>query len=669
MDNAILGVDIGGTFTDFALIDRGEVRVFKLSSTPDDPTRAFLAGLEELRASPDTDISHGSTVATNALLELKGARTALLVTEGFEDMLEIGRQNRPALYDFGVERPPQLVPPELRIGVRERLDSEGRVVIPLTAEDAAHIAQRVQDSGADAVAVSLLFSFRNPEHERLLREALDDQGIDAFISVSSDLLPEYREYERTSTVVVNAYVGPPMARYLQHLSNAVGRRLRIMHSGGGSLSPEKASQEPVRTLLSGPAGGVVGAFHVASQAGFPQVITLDMGGTSTDVSLCPGLVQETTSAQIGGYPTRMPTIDIHTVGAGGGSIARVDPGGALLVGPQSAGAEPGPACYGRGERVTVTDANLVLGRLDTGRFLDGRMTLDAERSRFYLEMLASELGQDVVTTAEGVLRVANATMERALRTISLERGFDPRAFTLVAFGGAGPMHACSLAEGLGITRVLAPPHPGVLSALGAALADVVKDYSRTLLLRESDVDANALRNAFKPMEEQAREDLAREGFEGNRLQLQRFLDLRYVGQSYELTVPCPPLGARVAQSAARRFHRAHRRRYGHSDASQPTEVVAARLKAIGPVEKPAIAPAPEGEKDPTPAVVDERPVVFDGKRLPTRCYDRSLLLPGNALAGPGLVLQMDSTTVIPPGWTARVDGYGNLVLDSFTSPH
>ena len=663
MANAILGVDIGGTFTDFALIDRGEVRVFKLSSTPDDPTRAFLAGMQELKVSHDTDISHGSTVATNALLERKGARTALLVTEGFEDMLEIGRQNRPALYDFGVERPPQLVPPELRIGVSERLDSEGRVVIPLTAEDAGRIAQQVRESGASAVAVSLLFSFRNPGHERLLREALSGEGIDAFVSVSSDLLPEYREYERTSTVVVNAYVGPPMARYLQHLSNAVGRRLRIMHSGGGSLSPEKASLEPVRTLLSGPAGGVVGAFHVASQAGFPQVITLDMGGTSTDVSLCPGQVQETTSTQIGGYPTRVPTIDIHTVGAGGGSIARVDAGGALLVGPESAGADPGPACYGRGERVTVTDANLVLGRLDTGRFLDGRMSLDAERSRFYVTQLAEELGQDVVTTAEGVLRVANATMERALRTISLERGFDPRRFTLVAFGGAGPMHACALAEGLGIQRVLAPPHPGVLSALGAALADVVKDYSRTLLLPESEVDADALRNAFKPMEEQARGDLAQDGFEGPRLRLERFLDIRYVGQSYELTVPCPPLGARAAQTAARRFHRAHRQRYGHSGPTQPTEIVAARLKAIGPVEKPAIEPEPEGTTDPGAALLEERPVVFDGRQLPTRCYDRSLLRTGNAFAGPALVLQMDSTTVIPPGWTARVDGYRNIILE------
>ena len=664
MSKAILGVDIGGTFTDFALIAGGRVRVFKTSSTPADPTDAVMQGLRDLQAPPDAEVSHGSTVATNALLERKGARTALLVTEGFEDMLEIGRQNRPALYDFGVERPSQLVPPELRIGVPERLGSRGEVVVPLSAGDAERIARLAREGGAEAVAVSLLFSFLNPAHERLLKEALDGLGGDLFLSVSSNLLPEYREYERASAVVVNAYVGPPMARYLRRLGDALGPRLRIMHSGGGSLSVERAAQEPVRTLLSGPAGGVVGAFHLASQAGFSQVITFDMGGTSTDVSLCPGRVQETTSAQVGGYPMRMPTIDIHTVGAGGGSIARVDPGGALLVGPQSAGADPGPACYGRGEQVTVTDANLVLGRLDEGRFLDGRMSLDVERSRFYVNRLAAELGQDAAETAEGVLRVANAAMERALRAISLERGFDPRRFTLVAFGGAGPMHACALAEGLGITRVLAPPHPGVLSALGAAMADVVKDYSHTLLLQESQVDADALGNAFRPMEEQAREDLGAEGFGRAMLRFQRFLDVRYVGQSYELTVPCPPLGAGAAGAAARRFHRAHRRRYGHSDPSQPTEVVTARLKAIGPVEKPVVAPMEEGGRDPSAALVDERPVVFNGKPLPARCYDRSRLLPGNAIAGPGLVFQMDATTVLPPGWTARVDGYGNLVLES-----
>ncbi len=664
MSKTILGVDIGGTFTDFALIAEGRLRVFKTSSTPADPTDAVMQGLRDLQAPPDAEVSHGSTVATNALLERKGARTAILVTEGFEDMLEIGRQNRPALYDFGVERPPQLVPPELRIGVPERVGSRGEVVVPLSAGDAERIARLAREGGAEAVAVSLLFSFRNPAHERLLKEALDGLGGDMFLSVSSNLLPEYREYERTSAAVINAYVGPPMARYLRRLSDALGPRLRIMHSGGGSLSAERAAQEPVRTLLSGPAGGVVGAFHLASQAGFSQVITFDMGGTSTDVSLCPGRVQETASAQIGGYPMRMPTIDIHTVGAGGGSIARVDPGGALLVGPQSAGADPGPACYGRGEQVTVTDANLVLGRLDEGRFLDGRMSLDVERSRFYVNRLAAELGQDAAETAEGVLRVANAAMERALRAISLERGFDPRRFMLVAFGGAGPMHACALAEGLGMTRVLAPPHPGVLSALGAAMADVVKDYSHTLLLQESQVDADVLGKAFRPMEEQAREDLGAEGFGRAMLRFQRFLDVRYVGQSYELTAPCPPLGAGVAGAAARRFHRAHRRRYGHSDPSQPTEVVAARLKAIGPVEKPVVTPMEEGGSDPSAALVDERPVVFNGKPLPTRCYDRSRLLPGNAFAGPGLVFQMDATTVLPPGWTARVDGYGNLVLES-----
>ena len=663
MSKAVLGVDIGGTFTDFALIAEGKIRVFKTSSTPEDPAGTVMGGLEELQMSPDTDISHGSTVATNALLEHRGARTALLVTEGFEDMLEIGRQNRPALYDFGVERPPQLVPPELRIGVRERLDSHGDAVVSLSTEDAGHVARRVRESGAEAVAVSLLFSFRNPRHERLIVEALRALDGSAFLSVSSDLLPEYREYERTSTVVINAYVGPAMASYLQQLGDALGPRLRITHSGGGSLSAAQAAQEPVRTLLSGPAGGVMGAFHLASQAGFSQTITLDMGGTSTDVSLCAGRVQETTSAQVGGYPTRMPTIDIHTVGAGGGSIARVDPGGALLVGPQSAGAEPGPACYGRGDHVTVTDANLVLGRLDAGRFLDGRMSLDVERARFCLERLAGELGQGVIATAEGVIRVANSAMERALRAISLERGFDPRGFTLVAFGGAGPMHACSLAEGLGITRILVPPQPGILSALGAALADVVKDYSRTLLLPLTEVSAEVLRNAFRPMEEQARIDLGREGFEGTRLLLQRFLDVRYVGQSYELTVPCPPLAARASHAAASRFHRAHRQRYGHSDPSQPVEIVTARLKATGVVEKPVVSPMEESGGDLSSALVDERFVVFNGEPLPTRCYDRSYLVSGNVIRGPCLVFQMDSTTVIGPGWTARTDGYGNLVAE------
>ena len=665
MARAVLGVDVGGTFTDFALVESGGLRVFKVPSTPADPAQAVLEGLRALEVPPDTDIAHGSTVATNALLEQKGARTALLVTKGFEDILEIGRQNRPALYDFQVERPPPLVPRELCIGVEERLDSRGLPLVSLTLQEAQRVARLALEQGAEAVAISLLFSFLNPEHEALLKEVVESQDQGVYLSVSSELLPEYREYERTSTVTVNAYVGPVMARYLRHLSKLVGmgRRLRVMHSGGGSLSAAKAAGEPVRTLLSGPAGGVVGAFHLASQAGFPQVITLDMGGTSTDVSLCPGRVQETTSARLGGYPITLPMIDIHTVGAGGGSIARLDAGGALVVGPQSAGADPGPACYGRGDQITVTDANFLLGRLDPTQFLGGRMALDVERARFFMERLAVEMGRDVSSAAEGVLRVVNSTMERALRTISLERGHDPRRFTLVAYGGAGPMHACSLAEELRIPRVVVPPHPGVLSALGVAMADVVKDYSRTVLLQEGDVTPERFREAFRPLEEQGTAELMDEGFPQERFVLRRFLDMRYVGQSYELTVECPPLRTGLARAAARRFHQAHCQRYGYSDAAQPVEVVTARLKAIGLVDKPAFPPGEELEEDASVALVEERPVAFGGRSQATPCYDRTRLHPGHRFQGPALVFQMDATTVVPPGWGARVDGWGNVVAE------
>ena len=667
LTRAVVGVDVGGTFTDFVLLEAGDVRTFKALSTPADPSSAVLAGLRAMSAPADADVAHGTTVATNALLERKGARTALLVTEGFEDLLEIGRQTRPALYDLLVERPTPLVPSELRIGVPERVDREGMAIVDLSPEAARRLAASVRDRGAEAVAVSLLFSFLNPTHESLLKEALSAADRGLFLSVSSDLVPEYREYERTSTTVVNAYVGPVVATYLRHLRDAVGRRLRVMHSGGGSLSAEGAAAEPVRTLLSGPAGGAAGAFHLASRSGHPNVITFDMGGTSTDVSLCPGRLQETGSTRVGGYPVTVPMIDIHTVGAGGGSIARRDAGGALVVGPQSAGAEPGPACYGRGDVPTVTDANLLLGRMDPARFLGGRMALDADRAHAALDRLGRALGLDPTATAEGVLRVANATMERALRTISLERGFDPRRFTLVAFGGAGPMHACALAQALGMPRVLVPPYSGVLSALGVAMADVTKDYSRALLLPEERVTEDALRTAFAHMESQAIEDMAEEGFPGSpgaRVSLSRRLDMRYRGQSYELAVDCPRLGEGVGRAAARRFHRAHRQRFGYSDASHPTEVVTLRLKAVGATEKPAFPTLPLATDDPRDALVDERPAIFEGRSWPTACYDRDRLRHGHRLRGPALVFQMDATTVVPPGWQAWVDAHGNLAMEA-----
>jgi len=664
-----VGIDTGGTFTDFVVLGAGSIRVWKIPSTPWDPAQAVLQGLQDLgiptgETVEGVSLVHGTTVATNTLLERKGARTALITTEGFEDVLEIGRQARPKLYDLMQDRPPPLVPRDLRFGAPERVDAGGQVLRPLTPESARALARRVAEAGVEAVAVSLLFSFLNPQHEQVLKGALLALDPPPFLSLSSEVLPEFREYERTSTVTVNAYVGPVMARYLRRLGQALGRAFRVMQSSGGSISAGSAAEQPVRTLLSGPAGGVVGAFAIASSAGFPEVITLDMGGTSTDVSLCPGRVQETTGTVLGGVPVSVPILDIHSVGAGGGSIARVDAGGALRVGPESVGADPGPACYGKGDQVAVTDANLLLGRLDPAFFLGGRMALDTERARWAMERLARAMGADLRTTALGVVRVVNATMERAIRAISLERGYDPRRFTLLAFGGAGPMHACELAQELRIPRVLVPPFPGALSAFGVAIADVVKDYSRTVLLPAHRLTPEELARAFAPLEEQGLGELREEGFPDPAIRLVRLLDVRYVGQSYELTVECPPLAPGVGEEVARRFHEAHDRRYGYQDPTHPVEVVNVRVKAVGQVERPTLPHLPEEGEDPRPAQVDEREVAFPGGVLPTPFYLREHLRPGNRFRGPAVVLQMDATTVVPPGWHARVDGMGNLVLEA-----
>jgi N-methylhydantoinase A len=691
---AIIGIDIGGTFTDFILLRDGDIHVHKVPSTPRDLSQAVIRGVQELgqeadlvapkggpsRESTPLDIVfvHGSTVATNALLERKGARTALITTEGFEDMLEIGRQTRAAIYDLMQDRPQPLVPRELRFGVAERLDSSGKTLKALCRDEAHRVAEAIRASGAQAVAVSLLFSFMNPAHEELVKEALERLEPRPYLSISHEVLPEYREYERTSTVAVNAYVGPAMARYSRRLGQAlvgesgIGTRryFRVMQSSGGSISAETAASQPVRTILSGPAGGAVGAFYVASGASFPNVITLDMGGTSTDVSLCPGRILETTAANLGGVPISVPMIDINTVGAGGGSIAHLDAGGALVVGPESAGADPGPACYGVGEEVTVTDANLVLGRMDPGHFLGGRMRLDEARARHYLQRLADHMGSDLLATAAGIVRVVNSNMERAVRAISLERGYDPRQFTLLPFGGAGPQHACELAEDLGIPRVLVPLFPGALSAFGVAIADVVKDYSRTVLLARDAIAASALAQAFRPLEERGNGELLDEGVPQEAIALQRFLDVRYVGQSYELTVQCPPLDGQVAAETASRFHAAHDRRFGYSDASYPIEVVNVRLMAIGVMGKPELSRKGPGARSrrrtiglPQKAVVGQRGVVFKGQHWQTTLVLRDHLVPGNAFAGPAVVLQMDATTVVPPGWAARVDDYGNMVLE------
>jgi N-methylhydantoinase A len=660
----VVGIDVGGTFTDVAVLRDGRLSVHKLPSTPDDPSRGVRQGVADAGVE-NSDFVHGTTVATNALLEGKGGRTALITTLGFEDVLEIGRQNRAELYNLDLERPPALAPWELRFGLEERVDHTGAILEDLPPQAVDALVSLLADSQVDGVAVCFLFSFLNSSHEDMVLQALQKLPNPPFISLSSKVLPEFREYERTSTVVVNSYVGPLVARYLGELEKFLGPGLRVMQSSGGSITAGLASEQPVRTILSGPAGGVVGAYYTGTQAGYPDIITLDMGGTSTDVSLCPGRIKETTSATLGGYPISVPMIDIQTVGAGGGSIARVDAGGALVVGPQSAGADPGPACYGKGDQITVTDANLVLGRLHPDRFLGGRMHLDRDRSLDLLARLASQMNASVERTALGIIRVVNANMERAIRAITLERGYDPRRFTMVPFGGAGPMHCCELAQELGIPRVLVPTHPGILSALGVAIADVVKDYSRTVMLRGEALDPDRLEEEFHGMENQARTELGREGLPAARMKPRRFLDVRYVGQSFELTIDCPSLRRRrdLPRTIGNRFYLAHRQRFGYADRREPVEVVSLRLKLELAAAKPALNPEPAGPPDASPALLEQVPVVFSAETVASNLYDRDKLTSGNRVQGPALLLQLDTTIVVPPGWGGAVDPYGNLVLE------
>jgi len=604
------------------------------------------AGVERLAARTAVRLHYGSTVATNALLERRGARVVLLTTAGFEDVLEIGRQTRPVLYALEPVRPLPLVPRARRIGVRERVLADGRVETPLGARAVAAALRGVTRARPDAIAVCLLHSYAVPAHERRLGRALAPRGL--HVTLSHRLLREYREYERVSTTVVNAYVGPVMTRHLGTLVAGVRGRVAVMQSSGGLVAASAAAREPVRTILSGPAGGVVGAADRARRAGLTRIITLDMGGTSADVSLVDGEPDYRTETTIDGVPVRVPTVDIQTVGAGGGSLARIDAGGALRVGPESAGADPGPACYGRGTRPTVTDANLVLGRLVETEFLGGALVLDRRRAEAALVPLARRLRRSLVAAAAGIVRVANAAMERAIRVITVERGHDPRDFTLLAFGGAGGLHAADLAAALGVGRVYVPRHPGLLSALGVLSAEIVRDYGQTL--RRTAPATAEIARALRPLEARARRDLRREGVASP--VLERVVDVRYVGQSYELSVPFTP-GWRAA------FHRLHARRFGHADPARAVEVVTVRVRARG---GRARVPEERLRRRPRPAPVARRPVVFEaGPRVAT-VWRRDDLGPGTRVPGPAVVCEYSATTLVPPRWTARVDGQGGLLL-------
>ena len=617
----------------------------------------------------DLEVTHGSTVATNAVLERKGARVALLTTVGFEDVLHIGRQTRPQLYSFMVDRPAPLIPRERIFGVRERVSSDGSILEPLHPGDIEDVMRVLQVTKIESVAVCFLHSYANPLHEQFVASALRAAGF--LVSASHEVLPEYREYERWSTTAVNAYVAPLMNTYLNKLQSGLGSaRLRIMQSNGGSISAARAGTEAVQTILSGPAAGVIGAQAIGSLSGFCRLITFDMGGTSTDVSLLDGSIGTTNESLVGDLPVRLPVLDIHTVGAGGGSITWVDAGGALRVGPRSAGADPGPVCFGRGDQLTVTDANLLLGRLDPGYFLGGRMSLDLPRTQGIARQLATGLGLSVSKLAQGILRIANANMERAVRVVSVQRGFDPRDFALLAFGGAGGLHACDLASSLDIDTVLIPEHSGVLSALGMLLADVTKDYSTSILQMSHVLTDKKLLDKVCELSERARADLVAEGFAPEAVVLAPSLALRYKGQAFEIEVPFanPSAGAGpdtvLLASLRSDFHQRHAKLYGYSNPARAVEAVQLRLRASGRTEKPSISTVDCSRSITLPTPDAVRTTVFGSRGMRTPIFHRKQLAPGMESAGPTMIVSGESTNIVPPGWNWRIDGAGTLVVTS-----
>jgi len=676
-----IGVDAGGTFTDFvALHSDGRLETFKLRSNPHSPAEVILQGLDRISSRAGAkgtrvihDIIHGSTVATNALLERKGARTAFVTTAGFEDLIEIGRQNRAELYNLTPAPRRVLVERSLCFGVRERVYHDGTVGVRPSASELKRLAIRIRQADVESVAICFLHAYQTPVNERAVARALRREGL--YLCCSHEISPEFREYERGSTTLVNAYVGPLMEKYLRALAAAKRYRVSIMQSNGGFLSAKDAARHAVRTVLSGPAGGVVGAIETAKLCGYQRVLGFDMGGTSTDVSLADGAPRETTEASIDGYPIRIPMLDIHTVGAGGGSIAHVDAGGLLRVGPDSAGAVPGPACYGQGTAATVTDAHVVLGRMDARQLLGGTMTIDIERAAAAIDRVARAVKLDRIATAAGILRVANANMERAIRVVSVERGHDPREFAMVAFGGCGGLHACEIAEDLGIRTVIVPEHAGALSALGMLMADSVRDYAAGVL------GHGDFKGILARLESRARK-------ESPRARIERSADLRYRGQSYELNIPLKGTGG--PHDAAAVFHREHARVYGYANPGTPVEVVTVRVRARQASEELAQNPIRVNSVrcETVPDLLGgarrtlcafTKPTLHRGPVRPGQPEARRIWiadgwervaawkrqqLSSRRAKGPALIVDYGSTTLVPPGWSYQVNRVGSLILEA-----
>jgi N-methylhydantoinase A len=677
-----IGIDIGGTFTDLVLTDGETSLTLKVPSTPDDPSVAAMRALEQLRDTWGVDLAsvqalaHGTTVATNALIQRRGGKTALLTTAGFRDVLEIGRLGRPpqAIYDVHYQRPEPLVPRQFRLEVDERVNYRGEVERPLRSEAVRELAERLRQQQVESVAVCLLYSFLSPAHERLVKEVLSDTLPGVPVLCSSDILPERREYERTSTTVMSAYLAPTVTRYMAHMvaqiqNLGVQRQMYIMQSNGGLNTPQTATANPGSLLLSGPAAGVVAAARLGVQAGFANLISIDMGGTSFDVALIQdGRCLLSTDTRLEEMALQLPMLDITTIGAGGGSIAWLDNAGKLRVGPRSAGAQPGPACYGQGGRApTVTDADLLLGLLNAENFLGGAMRIyPALAEQAVQTQIATPLGLTALQAAAGIARIVNANMAGATRLVSVEKGYDPRDFALLAFGGAGPLHAVAIAEELELPWVVVPRHPGMTSAAGLVVADIVHNFVQTAVTEFSRLTPQRLTQGFSALLQRAASTLAADGVAPAQQRYDRSLDMKYVGQGYTLNIPVPEthFSAATLATIAERFHARHEALYGFRAEGEAVEIINLRLRATGVLDKPSPPPQPRGPQDPTVARSGARQAWVEAQQrlVLHQLYDRGRLAAGHLLIGPAIVEQADSTTVIPPGWLGTVDGYGNLIL-------
>jgi len=669
-----VGVDIGGTFTDIFLFneDTGEIFVKKAPSTKR-PEEAVIKGLKGLRDKEIKFFIHGTTIGTNVVLEHKGAKTGMVTTSGFKDIIEIGRQSRgwpkPKVYDFTIERPKPLAERHLRFEVSERVNHKGEVIKKLKKEEVKRLTKDLKE--LESLAICYLFSYINPIHEKKTKEIISKRLPDLLVSTSSEVLPEYREYERFSTTLLNAYIQPVMTKYLKNLklnmeSNGIYKKIYIMQSNGGIMTEGVAREKSVFTLLSGPAAGVIGANFFGRLTGYGNLISFDMGGTSTDVSLieknCPRLTSE---GYVGEYPARIPMIEINTVGAGGGSIAWVDKGGALRVGPESAGATPGPACYGKGSYVTVTDANLVLGYLNPEYLLSGKMKIYKDRAERAVSEIGKRMNMDVVKAAYGILEVANSNIIRAIKVISTEKGYDPRAFSLICFGGAGPMHAGKIAKEMGIPKVIIPLYPGITSAIGLLVADMRHDFSLTKIKRLDYVDTEFMEGVWGRLERKAIKTLKEEGVSEEDILLSRSIDMRYQGQSFEINVKAPLSSKAYSTGQASKdgleedFKQEHKRVYGYSS-NDPIEVVNFRVSAFGKIKGIRIREIGKGDLE--NALLGKRIAFFEGSFFETPIYRREKLSKGNIITGPAIIEQYDSTTVLNPGDEITVDKYGNMIM-------